>query len=51
MSLLTGALLLVSLSFNVYVHTRFENYPSLVFAVVIPIILYAAYIGQPETFL
>ena len=51
MSLLTGALLLVSLSFNVYVHTRFENYPSLVFAVVIPIILHAAYIGQPETFL
>ncbi len=44
------ALLTISLSFNVYVHTRFENYPSLVFAMVIPISMYLSFFARPATF-
>lgn len=43
--------LLVSLAFNVYVHSRFENYPSLVFSTIIPVPLFYFFFGFSETFL
>lgn len=42
--------LLLSLAFNVYVHARFENYPSLVFSTLIPVPLYFFFFGFSENF-
>ncbi len=42
--------LLLSLAFNVYVHARFENYPSLVFSTIIPVPLYFFFFGFSENF-
>ncbi len=42
--------LLLSLAFNVYVHSRFENYPSLVFSTIIPVPLYYFFFGISENF-
>lgn len=42
--------LLLSLAFNVYVHARFENYPSLVFSTIIPVPIYYFFFWISETF-
>jgi len=46
----TVLFLLLSLAFNVYVHARFENYPSLVFSTVIPVPLYYFFFGISDNF-
>jgi len=42
--------LFLSLAFNVYVHARFENYPSLVFSTLIPVPIYFFFFGFSENF-
>ena len=42
--------LLLSLIFNIYIHARFENYPSLIFSTIIPVPLYYFFFGFSETF-
>lgn len=46
----TVLFLLLSLAFNVYVHARFENYPSLVFSTVIPVPIYYFFFGISDNF-
>lgn len=47
---LSAFALIISLAFNVYVHTRFENYPSLVFSTIIPVPLFYFFFWFSETF-
>lgn len=42
--------LILSLAFNIYVHSRFENYPSLVFSTLIPVPLYYFFFGISVSF-
>ena len=44
------SILFLSLAFNVYVHARFENYPSLVFSTLIPVPIYFFFFGFSENF-
>ena len=43
--------LLVQLFFQIYVHRKYENYPSLLFSSIVPIFIYLFFLSPPSTFL
>lgn len=49
-SIMVIPLLLLMLFFQVYVHRRYENYPSLLFSTLIPVWIYLFFFTQPTSF-
>jgi hypothetical protein len=49
--LLSIPILLIQLFFQIYVHRKYENYPSLLFSSIVPICIYLFFFSPPHTFL